>query len=69
LLPATTEIKFKLDTNKAARATIAIAASYTVGRVSTVSPLLNLKAAQQGRSVLFSDEQKLLFKGSKKGFA
>jgi hypothetical protein len=27
------------------------------------------EAAQQGRSVLFSDEQKLLFKGSKKGFA
>jgi hypothetical protein len=30
--------------------------------------LLNLEAAQQGRSVLFSDEQKLLFKGGKKGF-
>jgi hypothetical protein len=28
------EIKFKLDTNKAARATIAIAASYALGRVS-----------------------------------
>jgi hypothetical protein len=28
------EIKFKFDTNKAARATIAIAASYALGRVS-----------------------------------
>jgi hypothetical protein len=28
------EIKFKLDTNKAARATIAIAASYALGQVS-----------------------------------
>jgi hypothetical protein len=27
------------------------------------------EAAQQGRSVLFSDEQKLLFKGSKNGVA
>jgi hypothetical protein len=34
-----------------------------------VSLLLNLEAAQQGRSVLFSDEQKLLLKGGKKGFA
>jgi hypothetical protein len=29
--------------------------------------LFNLGAAQQGRSVLFSDEQKLLFEGWKKG--
>jgi hypothetical protein len=36
---------------------------------SAVSLLLNLEAARQGRSVLFSDEQKLLFKGRKKGFA
>jgi hypothetical protein len=36
---------------------------------SAVSLLFNLKAAQQGRRVLFSDEQKLLFKGGKKGFA
>jgi hypothetical protein len=35
---------------------------------SVISLLLNLEAAQQGRSVLFSDEQKLLFKGWKKGF-
>ncbi len=28
------EIKFELDTNKAARATIAIAASYALGRIS-----------------------------------
>jgi len=28
------EIKFELDTNKAARATVAIAASYGLGRVS-----------------------------------
>jgi hypothetical protein len=34
-----------------------------------VSLLLNLEAAQQGRSMLFSDEQRLLFKGRKKGFA
>ncbi len=33
-----------------------------------VSFLLNLEAARQGRSVLFSDEQKLLFEGGKKGF-
>ncbi len=32
-----------------------------------LSLLLNLEAARQGRSVLFSDEQKLLFKGGKKG--
>jgi hypothetical protein len=37
-------------------------------RSFAVSLLLNLEAAQQGRSVLFSDEQKLLFKGGKKGF-
>jgi hypothetical protein len=30
--------------------------------------LLNLEAAQQGRSMLFSDEQKLIFEGGKKGF-
>jgi hypothetical protein len=30
--------------------------------------LFNLGAAQQGRSMLFSDEQKLLFEGGKKGF-
>jgi hypothetical protein len=29
-----TEIKFKLDTNKAARATVTVAASYGLGRVS-----------------------------------
>jgi hypothetical protein len=34
-----------------------------------VNLLLNLEAARQGRSMLFSDEQKLLFKGGKKGFA
>jgi hypothetical protein len=34
-----------------------------------VSLLLNLEAARQGRSMLFSDEQKLLFEGGKKGFA
>jgi hypothetical protein len=33
-----------------------------------VSLLLNLEAARQGKSVLFSDEQKLLFKGGKKGY-
>ncbi len=35
---------------------------------SAISLLLNIEAAQWGRSVLFSDEQKLLFKGGKKGF-
>jgi hypothetical protein len=35
---------------------------------SAVSLLLNLGAARQGRSVLFSDEQKLIFEGWKKGF-
>jgi hypothetical protein len=34
-----------------------------------VSLLPDLEAAQQGRSVLFSGEQKLLFEGGKKGFA
>jgi hypothetical protein len=34
-----------------------------------VNLLFNLEAAQQGRSMLFSDEQKLLFKGRKRGFA
>jgi hypothetical protein len=33
-----------------------------------ISLLLNLEVAQIGRSVMFSDEQKLLFKGWKKGF-
>jgi hypothetical protein len=33
-----------------------------------VSLLLNLEAARQGRSMLFSDEQKLLFKSGRKGF-
>jgi hypothetical protein len=36
---------------------------------SAMSLLLNLEAGRQGRSVLFSDEQKLPFKGGKKGFA
>jgi hypothetical protein len=36
--------------------------------VSAISLLLYLEAAQQGRSMLFSDEQKLLFEGGKKGF-
>ncbi len=36
---------------------------------AAVSLLLNLEAARQGRSVLFLDESKLLFKGGKKGFA
>jgi hypothetical protein len=35
---------------------------------SAVSLLLNLEAARQGRSMWFSDEQKLLFEGGKKGF-
>jgi hypothetical protein len=36
---------------------------------NAVSFLFNLEAARQGRSVLFSDEQKLLFEGGKQGFA
>jgi hypothetical protein len=36
--------------------------------IFAVSLLLNLEAARQGRSMLFSDEQKLLFEGGKKGF-
>jgi hypothetical protein len=39
------------------------------GKEIAVSLLLNLDAAQQGRSMLFSDKQKLLFEGRKKGFA
>ncbi len=35
---------------------------------SAMSLLLNLGAARQGRSMLFSGEQKLLFKGWRKGF-
>jgi hypothetical protein len=34
---------------------------------NAISLLLNLEAAQQGRSMLFSDKQKLLFKGGKEG--
>ncbi len=34
-----------------------------------VSLLINLETAQQGRSVLLSDEQRLLFEGREKGFA
>jgi hypothetical protein len=34
LLPTAIKIKFKLDTDKAARATIAIVASYSLGHVS-----------------------------------
>jgi hypothetical protein len=34
---------------------------------TAVSLLINLETAQQGRSVLLSDEQRLLFKGRKKG--
>ncbi len=35
--------------------------------IFAVSLLLNLEAARWGRSMLFSDEQKLLFEGGKKG--
>jgi hypothetical protein len=35
---------------------------------SATSLLLNLEAAQRERSMLFSDDQKFLFKGGKKGF-
>jgi hypothetical protein len=42
--------------------------SKTQQKYSAVSLLFNLGAARRGRSVLFSDEQKLLFKGWKKGF-
>ncbi len=35
---------------------------------SAISLLLNLGAARRGRSVLFLDEQKLVFKGWTKGF-
>ncbi len=34
MLPAAIEIKFKLDTDKAARATVMIAASYKLGCIS-----------------------------------
>jgi hypothetical protein len=34
---------------------------------SAVGPLLNLEAAQQGRSLLLSDEQNLLLKEGKRG--
>jgi hypothetical protein len=37
--------------------------------MDAVSLLLNLEAAQQGGSVLFSDELKLLSEGRKNGFA
>jgi hypothetical protein len=37
-------------------------------RTSALSLLITLEAAQQGRSVLFSDEQRLLFEGWKKGY-
>jgi hypothetical protein len=41
----------------------------TIQKGIAVSLLFNLEAARQGGSVLFSDEQKLLFEGRKKGFA
>jgi hypothetical protein len=37
------------------------------GDDSAISLLLNIGAAQGGRSMLFSGEQKLLFEGWKKG--
>ncbi len=39
----------------------------TVGLVFAVGPLLNLEAAQRGRSMLLSDEQNLLLKEGKRG--
>jgi hypothetical protein len=48
---------------------IPIAAEEMSIHLSAISLLLNLEAARRGRSVLFSDEQKLLFEGRKKGFA
>jgi hypothetical protein len=47
---------------------IAIATATAMATGTAVSLLLNLETAQQGRSMLFSDEQKLLFEGWKKGF-
>jgi hypothetical protein len=40
------EIKFKLDTNKAARATVTIAASYALGRVSEGTKYTHLAFAK-----------------------
>ncbi len=40
----------------------------TVIQLTAVRLLLNLEVARQERSMLFSDEQKLLFEGGKKGF-
>jgi hypothetical protein len=34
---------------------------------SAISLLINLETARQGRSMLLSDEQRLLFEGRKKG--
>jgi hypothetical protein len=39
-----------------------------VAAAPALSLLIKLEAAQQGRSMLFSAEQKLLFEGLKKGF-
>jgi hypothetical protein len=45
-------------------------AEFPLGSIdSAVGLLLNLEAAQQGRSVLFSGEQNLLLKETKKGSA
>jgi hypothetical protein len=38
-------------------------------QVPAVSLLITLETARQGRSVLLSDEQRLLFEGRKRGFA
>ncbi len=46
---------------------VAIAIAVAVA-IAAVSLLLTLGAAQQERSVLFSDEQKFLFESLKKGF-
>ncbi len=46
-----------------------VAAALNSYEVSAMSLLSNIETAQQGRSVLFSDEQMLPFEGGKKGFA
>jgi hypothetical protein len=63
------EIKFGLDTNKAARATIAIAASYAIGRVSEGTEYPQLAIANSVAliiiiTILYSNRPAPLAKGN-----
>jgi hypothetical protein len=56
------------DNNESALAREKAMTSAVSSHEAALSLLFNLGSARQERSMLFSDEQKLLFKGWKKGF-